>query len=104
VILFFAAAIFVVGDRTVSVVLRLLYLIVPVNPSTFHRLFSHRRWASKKLAKVIAEFVIDRFVPKGVIKVVGDDTVDGHRGKKSSAKLVGARHKNSFAETGWLKR
>ena len=36
-ILFFAAAILVIGDRTVSGVLRLLDLITPLNPSTFHR-------------------------------------------------------------------
>jgi hypothetical protein len=42
-ILFFAAAILVVGEWTVSRVLRLLQLIEPLNPSTFHRLFSHRK-------------------------------------------------------------
>lgn len=92
VIIFFAAAILVVGNRTVSAVLRLLNLIEPVNPSTFHRLFSHRKWAPKKLAKVIAGFVIDRFVTNGVIKVVGDETVDGHRGKKVYGK---ARHRDA---------
>ncbi len=34
-VLFFSAAVLVVGDRTVSAVLRLLSLIEPVNPSTF---------------------------------------------------------------------
>ncbi len=81
-ILFFAAAIVVNGMRTVAAVLRLLCLIESVNPSTYHRLFSHRRWSSRKLASVVANFVIDRFAPDGVIRVVGDETVDGHRGKK----------------------
>ena len=44
--IFFAAAGIVTGDRTVSAVLRLISLVEPVNPSTFHRLFSHRRWSS----------------------------------------------------------
>ncbi|HKI69281.1 MAG TPA: hypothetical protein VKA67_06820, partial [Verrucomicrobiae bacterium] len=47
IVLFFAAAILTVGDRTVSHVLRLLSLIEKVNPSTYHRLFSHRRWKSR---------------------------------------------------------
>jgi hypothetical protein len=81
-VLFFATAVPVVGDRTVSAVLRLLSLIEPVNPSTFHRLFSHRRWNATGLAKVVACFVINRLAPHGPIKVVGDETVDGHRGKK----------------------
>ena len=42
-ILFFAAAILVIGEQTVSGVLRLLQLIEPLNASTFHRLFSHRK-------------------------------------------------------------
>lgn len=40
-VFFFAAAIIVVGDRTISAVIRLLAIIEPINPSTFHRLFSH---------------------------------------------------------------
>ena len=91
-ILFFAAAILVVGDRTVSAVLRLLALIEPLNPSTFHRLFSHRRWSSRRFARIIAHFVIERFCPDGIIRIVGDETVDGHRGKKVYGK---ARHRDA---------
>ena len=91
-ILFFVAAILVVGDRTVSGVLRLLSLIEPLNPSTFHRLFSHRKWSSRQFAQVIAGFVIDRFCPSGTIRLVGDETVDGHRGKKVYGK---ARHRDA---------
>jgi hypothetical protein len=91
-VLFFAAAILVVGNRTVSAVLRLLSLITPVNPSTYHRLFSHRRWSASKLAKVVTCFVINRFAPDGPIRVVGDETVDGHRGKKVYGK---ARHRDA---------
>lgn len=40
-VLFFATAVLIVGDPTVSAVLRLLSLIEPVNPSTHHRLSSH---------------------------------------------------------------
>ena len=91
-VLFFAAAILVVGTRSVSAVVRLLSLIEPVNPSTYHRLLSHRRWSPTKLAKVVACFVVNRFVPEGTIKVVGDETVDGHRGKKVYGK---ARHRDA---------
>lgn len=91
-ILFFAAATLVIGDRTVSAVLRLLGLIEPLNPSTYHRLFSHRKWCSRPLARIIATFVIDRFCPGGVIRLVGDETVDGHRGKKVYGK---ARHRDA---------
>lgn len=91
-ILFCAATIVVTGDRTVSAVLRLLSLIEPLNPSTYHRVFSHRRWRAGRVAKIIATFVMDRFCSDGVIRVVGDETVDGHRGKKVYGK---ARHRDA---------
>lgn len=92
VVLFFAAAIITVGDRTVSNVLRLLSHVERLNPSTYHRLFSHRRWSSRPLAYRIARFVMDRFVPEGPVRVCGDETVDGHRGKKVYGK---ARHRDA---------
>lgn len=91
-VLFFATATLITGPRTVSGVLRLLSLIEPLNPSTFHRLFSYRKWCSRRLARIIAKFIVDRFAPDGVIKVVGDETVDGHRGKKVYGK---ARHRDA---------
>ena len=92
VVLFFAAAILTVGDRTVSNVLRLLGLIEKLNPSTYHRLFSCRRWKTRPLAYAIARFVLDRFVPDGTVKVCGDETVDGHSGNRVYAK---SRHRDA---------
>jgi hypothetical protein len=74
IVFFFAAAILTVGDRTVSNVLRLLNLVERLNPSTYHRLFSHRRWEARPLAHAIAKFVLERFVPRGVVRVCGDET------------------------------
>ncbi len=91
-VLFFLAAMLTTGDRTVSNVLRLLSLIETVNPSTRHRMFSHRRWQSRPLAYAITKFVLDRFVPQGPVKICGDETVDGHRGKKVYGK---ARHRDA---------
>ncbi len=79
-VFFCAAAILVMGTRTVSNVLRLLSLIKKLNPSTYHRLFSHRRWSSWNLARTIAVFIIDRHITNDTIQLCGDGTVDGHRG------------------------
>lgn len=92
VILFFATAILIRGDRTVSAVLRLLILIEPLNASTYHRVFSYRRWSCRKMGLIIAHFVVLRFAAEGDIKVCGDETVDGHRGKKVYGK---ARHRDA---------
>ena len=59
-VLFFAAAVIVSGNRTVSAMLRLITLIEPVNPSTFHRLLSHRKWSSNALARIITAFILQR--------------------------------------------
>ncbi len=90
--LFFAAVILVRGDRTVSAVLRLLALIETINPSTYHRVFSYRKWSSRKLAYVITRFLLQRFARSGVVRLCGDETVDGHRGKKVYGK---ARHRDA---------
>lgn len=92
VILFFTTAILITGNKTVSSVVRLLSIMQPVNPSTYHRLFSHRKWCMKRLAFIITRFVLDRFVSEGIVKICGDETVDGHRGKNVYGK---ARHRDA---------
>ena len=67
-IFFCAAAILVIGTRTVSNVMRLLSLIEKLNPSTYHRLFSHRRWSAWKPARAIAAFIIDRYTTDHIIQ------------------------------------
>jgi hypothetical protein len=86
------AAVLVVGNRTVANLVRLISLVERINPSTFHRVLSHRRWNSGRLAKVLIQFLVDRYVPEGVIQICGDDTVDGHRGKQVYGK---ARHRDA---------
>ena len=94
--LFFAAAILTVGDRIVSNVLRLLNLIEKVNPLTYHRLFSHRRWKSGPLAYAMAMFILDQCVPHGSVRACGDKSLDGCRGKKVYGK---ARHHNTVCRS-----
>lgn len=74
------------ADRTVSAVLRLIALIEPVNPSTFHPLFSHRRWSSQKLAKIIIAYILDRFFPMEPSKSSATRPSMLIAGKKSTGK------------------
>jgi hypothetical protein len=67
-------------------------LLNQLNPSTYHRVLSHRRWHSRALCRTLASFVLDRFMPEGVVLLCGDDTVDGHRGKRVYGK---ARHRDA---------
>jgi hypothetical protein len=85
------AAILTTGRRTVSNLLRTLGTLAQGAPSSFHRVLSHAQWSGLRLAAVLARFILRHFWPHGRIRLVGDDTVDEHRGKKVHGK---ARHRD----------
>jgi DDE superfamily endonuclease len=76
------AAILTAGNRTILNLLRTLGALAPGHPSSYHRVFSHRRWSSWRLAHVLAGWVVRHWLPQGRIPLAGDDTTDEHRGKK----------------------
>lgn len=80
------ASILTTGRRTVSNLLRTVPGLAPGDPSSYHRVFSKRRWAPLQLARLLAKFLLDHFVPDGPVFLAGDDTVDEHRGAKVHGK------------------
>src|SRR3982751_2949959 len=80
------AAILTTGRRTVSNLLRSVPGLAPGHPSSYHRVFSKRRWSSLRLARLLAKFILDHFVGAGPVFLAGDDTVDEHRGAKVHGK------------------
>ena len=74
------ATILTIGGRTVCKLLRTLGALAPGHPSSYHKLFSKRRWSSWRLAQRLAGWVFDHLVPEGRVLLVGDDTVDEHPG------------------------
>jgi hypothetical protein len=90
------AAILTTGRRTVANILRTVGRAVPGHPSSYHRVFSLRRWCSWKLARSLAAFILDHWLPEGPVSLVGDDTVDEHRGKKVYGK---GRHRDAVRST-----
>jgi DDE superfamily endonuclease/Archaeal putative transposase ISC1217 len=80
------AATLTTGRRTVSNLLRTVPGLAPGDPSSYHRVFSKRRWSSLRLARLLARFILDHFVPDGPVYLAGDDTVDEHRGAKVHGK------------------
>ena len=54
----------------------------PRRPSSFHSVLSRRRWSTLALARILARFILDHWVPDGPVYLAGDDTVDEHRGAK----------------------
>jgi hypothetical protein len=90
------AAILVTGRRTVSNLLRTVQVLAPGHPSSYHRVLSRRRWSAWRLARSLAGFILDHWVPDGPVETCGDDTVDEHRGKKVYGK---ACHRDAVRST-----
>lgn len=97
-------AVLTTGRRTVSNVLRTVKSFAPGDPSSYHRVFSKRRWSMWRLARALATFILDHWVRRGVVRLAGDDTVDEHRGKKVYGKGChrdAVRSTHSFTAFRW---
>jgi DDE superfamily endonuclease/Archaeal putative transposase ISC1217 len=86
------AAVLTIGNRTILNLLRTLGALVPGPAASYHRVFSRRRWSLWRLSRILCEQIIRQFAASGSIRIVGDDTVDGHRGKKVFGK---GRHRDA---------
>jgi hypothetical protein len=80
VVMLALATILTVGQRTVCNLLRTLGALAPGHPSSYHYVFSKRRWSCWRLAQGLARWVFDHLVPQGQVHLAGDDTVDEHPG------------------------
>ena len=76
------AAVLTTGRRTVSNLLRTAAGLAHGDASSFHRVLSKRRWSTLALARILARFILDHWVPEGPVFLAGDDTVYQHRGAK----------------------
>jgi hypothetical protein len=86
------AAVLTTGNHTILNLLRTLAGLVPGSASSYHRVFSKRRWSMWRLAHLLAAWIIGHFAASGSISLAGDDTVDEHRGKKVFGK---GRHRDA---------
>jgi len=75
------AAILTTGSRTILNLLRTVDALAPGHPSSYHRVFSHRRWSLWRLGRALAGAILQRWLPTGTVPLAGDDTVAEHRGK-----------------------
>jgi DDE superfamily endonuclease len=89
-------AILTTGRRTISNLLRALRGLAKGHPSSYHRVFSRRRWSSWPLARGLTDLILRHWVPEGSILLAGDDTVDEHRGAHVYGK---GRHRDPVRST-----
>jgi hypothetical protein len=96
------AAVLTTGRRTISNLLRTVAGLTDGDPSSYHRVLSLAQWSGLSLASLLARFLLRHFWPEGRVRLVGDDTVTEHPGRKVHGK---ARHRDpvrsSHSYTAW---
>jgi hypothetical protein len=85
------ACILCTGRRTVCNLLRTVAHLADGAPSSYHRVLSCARWSGLSLAALLVRFLVRHFWPLGSIRLVGDDTVTEHPGRKVYGK---GRHRD----------
>ena len=98
------AAVLTTGRRTISNLFRTGRTLMDGDLSSYHRVFSKRRWSTLALSKVLAGYILSRFVPDGPVFLAGDDTVEEHRGKNVYGKGChrdAVRSTHSFTAYRW---
>jgi hypothetical protein len=92
IVVLLLAALLTLGTHTILNMLRTVAALNVGHASSFHRVFSRSPWSMWRLGRRLAHWLVEHFVPEGTIFLVGDDTVDGHRGKKVFGK---SRHRDA---------
>lgn len=96
------AAILTTGRRTVANLLRTVAGLTEGDPSNYNRVLSLARWSGLTLAALLTHFLLRHFWPAGRVRLVGDDTVTEHPGRKVYGK---GRHRDpvrsSHSYTAW---
>src|SRR2546421_6443040 len=95
-VLLATAAILTTGRRTVANLLRTLGCLAPGHRTSYQRVLSEARWSGLKLACVLCRLVFRLLPAERPVVLVGDDTVDGHKGKRVYGK---ARHRDPVRST-----
>jgi DDE superfamily endonuclease/Archaeal putative transposase ISC1217 len=91
-----AAAVLTTGRRTVANLLRTLGPLAPGHRTDYQRVLSRAPWSGVQLGCALAGFLLQHLLPEGPVVLVGDDTVDGHKGQRVYGK---ARHRDPVRST-----
>lgn len=96
------AALLTSGRRTVANLLRTLGTLAPGHRTSYQRVLSQARWSGLQTAHYLTHLVLCLIPADHPVVLIGDDTVDGHKGKRVWGK---ARHRDpvrsSHSYTAW---
>jgi DDE superfamily endonuclease len=90
------SALLTTGRRTVANLLRTLRGLAPGHRTSYQRVLSSARWSGLALACLLCRLVLRLAPADRPVLLVGDDTVDGHKGKHVWGK---ARHRDPVRST-----
>lgn len=90
------ASILSTGRRTVANLLRTVRDLAPGDTSSYRRVLSQRKWSMWVLGHVLASYIVEQWVPVGVIRINGDDSVSEHKGARVFGK---GRHRDAVRST-----
>lgn len=86
------AAILTTGRHTIANLLRTLRHLASGHRTDYQRVLSRAPWSGIQLGCALVRFLLDHLLPDGPVLLVGDDTVDGHKGPHVYGK---ARHRDA---------
>ena len=100
--LLLAAAVLTSGRRTVANLLRTLGALAPGHRTSYQRVLSAARWSGLAAARLLGRLLLQALSDDGPVRLVGDDTVESHPGRRVYGK---ARHRDpvrsSHCYTAW---
>src|SRR6478609_7972944 len=101
-VILLGSAILTTGRRTVANLVRTAAPLTKAHRTTYQRAISSAQWSALHLACQLARVVLALIPADQAVTLVGDDTVDGHPGRKVYGK---ARHRDpvrsSHGYTAW---
>ncbi len=83
--------------HTVTEVVRAAGAVGSKHISSFHRFFSRGRWTTDAVGVILTDLVIRHFAPTGTVRLIVDDTLGRHTGKRIAAASM---HRDPLLSTG----
>ena len=76
------------ANHTLTAALRVLGLAQQPGFQNYHRLLNRARWSARQAAQVLLRLLVEAFVPAGPVIVGPDETIEGRRGRKLTARAI----------------
>ena len=83
-----AGAVLAPGKRTVTAVLQIMGRSAASDFQTYHRVLNRAVWSPLTASRLLLRLLVAVFIPRGVIVLGLDDTIERRRGEQSTAKGI----------------